>query len=80
MNKERLMKYAELLVRAGGNVQKGQPVIVGLSVDDACFGRMVQDCAYDAGASEVIMEWSDGPTIRARYLRGSDELFGTFPQ
>ena len=50
MNKERLEKYAELLVRAGGNVQKGQPVVVSCSVDDACFGRMVQTCAYDAGA------------------------------
>lgn len=80
MNKERLEKYAELLVRAGGNVQKGQPVIIGCSVDDAVFGRMVQNCAYDAGASEVIMNWSDGPTARNRYLRGADELFDTFPQ
>ncbi|MCL2405821.1 MAG: aminopeptidase [Defluviitaleaceae bacterium] len=80
MNKERLMKYAELLVRAGGNVQKGQPVVISCSVDDAYFGRMVQGCAYDVGASEVIMEWSDGPTTRAKYLHGSDELFDTFPQ
>jgi len=80
MNNKQLMKYAELLVRAGGNVQKGQPVVVGCSVDDAYFGRMVQDFAYDAGASEVIMDWNDGPTTRARYLRGSDELFDTFPQ
>ena len=80
MNKDRLMKYAELLVRAGGNVQKGQPVVVSVSVDDACFGRMVQNCAYDAGASEVIMDWNDGLSTRARYLRGSDELFDTFPQ
>jgi len=80
MNKEQLMKYAELLVRAGGNVQKGQPVVVSCSVDDAYFGRMVQDYAYDAGASEVIMEWTDGPTARARFMRGSDELFDTFPQ
>jgi len=80
MNNERLKKYAELLVRAGGNVQKGQPVIVSCSVDDAAFGRMVQECAYDAGASEVIMEWSDGFSTRSRYLRGSDELFDVFPQ
>ncbi|MCL2360465.1 MAG: aminopeptidase [Defluviitaleaceae bacterium] len=79
MNETILKKYAELLVKSGGNVQKGQPVVVGCSVDDAVFGRLVQDYAYDAGASEVIMDWNDGHTIRARYLRGSDELFDTFP-
>jgi len=80
MNNEQLKKYAELLVRAGGNVQKGQPVIVSCSVDDATFGRMVQESAYDAGASEVVMEWTDGFTTRSRFLRGSDELFDIFPQ
>ena len=80
MKKEQLMKYAELLVRAGGNVQKGQPVVISCSVDDAYFGRMVQEYAYDAGAAEVIMDWTDGPTTRARFLHGSDELFDTYPQ
>ena len=80
MKNEQLKKYAELLVRAGGNVQKGQLVVIGCSVDDANFGRMVQECAYDAGASEVVMDWQDGPTTRARFLRGSDEIFDTFPQ
>ena len=80
MNNEQLKKYAELLVRAGGNVQKGQPVVVACSVDDAYFGRLVQNCAYDAGASEVIMEWTDGPTTRNRFIRGCNELFDTYPQ
>jgi len=80
MNEERMKKYAELLVKAGGNVQKGQPVVISWSVDDACFGRLVQTCAYDAGASEVMMDWTDGFSIRNRFMRGSDELFDTFPQ
>ena len=80
MNNDRMKKYAELLVYAGGNVQKGQPVVVSCSVDDACFGRMVQACAYDAGASEVIMDWTDGFTTRSKYMRASDEIFDTFPE
>jgi len=80
MDKERLKKYADLLVRAGGNVQKGQPVIVSCDVNDACFGRMVQDSAYDAGASEVVMDWTDDYSVRTRFLRGSDELFDSYPQ
>jgi len=80
MNKEQLKKYADLLVRAGGNVQKGQPVVVGCNVDDAYFGRMVQASAYDAGASEVIMDWLDDFTTRSRFMRGSDCLFDIYPE
>ena len=32
---ERLEKYAELIVKTGVNVQKGQPVILYISVDQA---------------------------------------------
>ena len=80
MNETSLKKYAELFVRAGGNIQKGQPVVIGCNVDDAYFGRMVQESAYDAGASEVIMNWEDEQSTRAKYLRGSDEIFDTYPQ
>jgi len=80
MNEDRLKMYAELLVKAGGNVQKGQLVVVSCSVDDAKFGRLVQTCAYDAGASEVFMEWNDDFSTRSKYLRGSDEIFDSFPK
>jgi len=80
MNETRLKKYAELFVSSGGNVQKGQPVVIGCSVDDAYFGRMVQDFAYKAGACEVIMDWNDGPSTRTRYLYASNEIFDTYPQ
>lgn len=74
-----LKKYANLLVRAGGNVQKGQVVIVSCDVNNADFGRLVADCAYDAGASEVVMFWSDEITTKTKYLRANDSEFDTFP-
>ncbi|MCL2287144.1 MAG: aminopeptidase [Firmicutes bacterium] len=80
MNETGLKKYAELLVRAGGNVQKGQLVVISCSVDNAPFGRLVRDAAYDAGASEVRIDWSDETSGRALYLRGADEVFDEFPQ
>ncbi|MDR1663380.1 MAG: aminopeptidase [Clostridiales bacterium] len=80
MDSARLRKYAELLVRAGGNVQKGQPVVIASSVEDAAFARLVEECAYDAGASEVILDWLDEVSTRMRYLRGADEIFDEYPQ
>jgi len=73
-------KYAELLVRAGGNVQQGQFVVISSDIKDAEFCRLVQECAFDAGASDVVVDWSDEPSARMNYLRASDETFDEYPQ
>jgi len=80
MDESRLKKYAELLVRAGGNVQKDQFVVISCSVDAAYFGRLVEVAAYDAGASEVRIDWVDDASVRIRYLRAADEVFDEYPQ
>jgi len=80
MKNPNLEKYANLLVRAGGNVQEGQLVAVSSDVGDADFARMVANCAYNAGASEVVILWSDEVTGRMKYLRAADEVFDSYPQ
>ena len=72
MEAAQLQKYAELLVKAGGNVQPGQVVVIGSDVEDAQFARWVQNYAYDAGAAEVVMNWADAASTRTRYLRAAD--------
>jgi aminopeptidase len=79
MDDDVLKKYAELLVYSGGNVQKGQPVVIACDVSNAGFARLVQDAAYDAGASEVFINWTDEVSTRTRYLRAADETFDAFP-
>ena len=78
VNEANLKKYANLFVRAGGNVQKGQLVIISCAVDAAYFGRLVRDAAYEAGASEVNIDWIDETTTRARYLHGAPEIFDVY--
>ena len=80
MNETKLKKYADLLVRAGGNVQKGQPVIISCDITNAVFARLVQEYAYDAGASEVVIDWVDDISSRERYLRATDKAFDVYPQ
>ena len=80
MNETKLKKYAELLVRSGGNVQKGQPVVISCDVSDAAFGRMVMDYAYDAGAAEVVIDWRDDIAARTKYLRAADDIFDIYPR
>ena len=80
MDKTRLKKYAELLVKSGGNVQPGQLVVLSCSTDNAYFGRLVVEAAYDAGASEVKVDWTDQKVTRMHALRSADEVFTRFPQ
>lgn len=44
---ERLNQYAELLVRAGVNVQPGQDLVVSCPVEAADFARRVVRAGYD---------------------------------
>ena len=80
MNEQTLKNYAKLLVHVGGNVQKGQIVVINCDIKDYLFARMVEECAYDAGASRVSIDWADEISNHMYYKRASDEFFGNIPQ
>jgi len=73
-------KLAELLVKKGANVQKGQPVVIRAGVSDAAFVRKVVKCAYEAGASYVSVDWRDTELSRMRFTYESDEVLSEVPQ
>ena len=58
MEKAKLQKYAELLVKVGLNVQKGQSVFIEAALDQPDFVTMAVEECYKAGASEVYVDWS----------------------
>lgn len=79
---ERLMleKYAELLVRTGINIQKGQLLVVTTPIECADFARIVTEKAYDSGAKEVIVRWMDELSDKIRFERAADEVFEEVPE
>ncbi|KPB06439.1 aminopeptidase [Bacillus sp. CHD6a] len=72
-------KYAELAVKVGVNVQKGQTLIVNADIATAPFVRLVTKKAYEAGAKLVQIEWTDEQVTRIRYDKAPDESFEYFP-
>ncbi|KMJ59499.1 peptidase M29 [Bacillus sp. LL01] len=72
-------KYAELAVKVGVNVQKGQTLIVNADIATAPFVRLVTKKAYEAGAKLVQIEWTDEQATRIRYDHAPDESFEHFP-
>lgn len=66
-----LQKYAELAVRTGVHVLKGQLLVISSSVDSAYFTRMCVEEAYKAGAGEVLINWGDELTTKLAYQNES---------
>lgn len=73
-------KYAELAVKVGVNIQKGQTLIVNADIATAPFVRLVTKKAYEAGAKLVQIEWTDEQVTRIRYDKAPDESFEYFPK
>jgi aminopeptidase len=58
-------RFADLVVRAGVNVQPGQGVVVDTDTAHLEIARAVVETAYAAGAGWVETVWSDGPMRRS---------------
>ncbi len=80
MSDTRLERYAELIVRAGANVQPGQTVFVDGLIEHAPLVRAVVRAAYAAGARLVDVRYGDGH-VRKAFLQnvGDDVLQETTP-
>lgn len=78
--KQKLEKYAELIVKVGVNVQQGQSVFVMSSTEMVDLARLIASKAYDAGASNVHVDWTDEGLSRLKYEKAADEVFTNFPE
>jgi aminopeptidase len=76
----KLEKYAELAVKVGVNVQKGQTLVVNGTLDAAEFIRLVVKKAYETGAHNVIVNWTDDTVSRLKYDLAPDEAFLEYPE
>lgn len=78
---EQLKKdYAELVIRSGLCIQKGQRLSITCPVECADFARLCARAAYDEGCKEVLMRWNDDELTRMKYLHAADEVFDTVNQ
>ncbi|WML38445.1 aminopeptidase [Neobacillus sp. OS1-2] len=75
----KLEKYAELAVKVGVNVQRGQTLVVQATLDAAKFVRLVVKKAYEVGAHNVVVNWNDDTVTRTRYDLAPDEAFTEYP-
>ena len=74
-----LEKYASLAVNIGVNIQKGQTLLIRSSISSAPFTRLIVKKAYEAGAKDVNILWSDDAITRLRCELAPDEALKDFP-
>ncbi|MEG1240264.1 MAG: aminopeptidase [Oscillospiraceae bacterium] len=71
----KLREYAKLLINQGVHMLEGQTLSLVSPIICADFARLCAECAYDAGAREVIMDWRDDGMTRLKYLRADEPVF-----
>lgn len=77
---QQLSNYAELAVKVGVNIQPDQPLYINASTDALEFVRLVTEKAYDAGARQVFVDFSDDVIARLRYEKAPADSFSEFPE
>jgi aminopeptidase len=77
---QRLERYAELLVRVGANVQKGQTLFVNAMLAHAPLARAFTRAGYAAGARYVDVWYADQHIKRALIEFGPDEALQHTPE
>src|SRR5690625_6508990 len=79
VNQHTKEKYAELALRTGVNLQKGQALMINSSIEGADFTRIVVRKAYELGAKDVHVNWSDDELTLLKYEYAPEEVLAEFP-
>lgn len=75
-----LEKYAELAVKVGVNLQTGQSLVINTTIDSKDLVRLIVKKAYENGAANVVVNWTDDIVSRLKYDLAPDESFHEYPK
>jgi aminopeptidase len=78
--REKLENYADLAVKVGVGLQKGQRLVVRAPVECAELARLVVARAYGAGARLVEVLWADDDVNLSRLKYGDPDSFDDVPE
>lgn len=80
MKKTVLKKYARLIAEVGGNVQKGQDVVIFANVNQELLANYVMEECYKLGARIVTVEWSSDLTAKTTYKKAKVNDLAEIPE
>ena len=68
-----------MAVKVGVNIQPDQYLYISASTEAAEFVRIITEKAYEAGARQVFVDWSDDVISRLRFEKAPADSFSEFP-
>ncbi len=74
MDEMKLKKYAQMAVRMGVNIQPGQTLLINAPIAGRELARACAEAAYDAGAREAVVFYSDEKLSRIKMERTDEEV------
>ena len=80
MNKRQLDKYAELLIKIGVNLQKGETLVISAPVLALDLVRSAVKQAYKCGAADVNVLWTDDEIAKLGYKYRSKKSLAEVPE
>ncbi|MGP4059553.1 aminopeptidase [Halobacillus sp. H74] len=78
-SQEKLEKYADLALKTGVNLQKGQKLMINSPIEGAEFTRVIAQKAYEMEAEDVHINWTDDALTRMKYEYGGQETLSEVP-
>ncbi|KRE59494.1 aminopeptidase [Paenibacillus sp. Soil750] len=75
-----LEKYAELVIRIGVNLNKGQDLLVEAPIETLELTRLIVQKAYEAGANFVHVHWQDDVVTRNKFDYASEDSMDYYPE
>lgn len=79
MNQEILIKYAQLLLKKGVNLQHKQPLLINADIENASFVKLLTAEAYKLGASDVNVNWVCSDIEREKLLHADESILKNQP-
>ena len=76
---EMFEKYADLVIKVGVNLQKGQRLVISAPLEAAELTRALTAKAYDVGCPYVDVNWSDEALSLIRFQHAPRDSFNEFP-
>ena len=80
MNEQTLIKFSNLALKIGVNLQKGQRLEIACPVEKYEVAHVLAKEAYQMGASYVRIRWEDEILDRLTFLSCSDEILSEVPK
>lgn len=80
MNAKILSTYADLIIRTGVNLQKGEMLVINAPIDSRELVEKVVKSAYRAGARNVEVQWLDDKISRLNYKYRSKKELTKIPE